>query len=66
MKSINIEVLLCLINIAVASCFVFLQNVKVTATELKLGKPITNVLVPYQVSDLGLLGKNIFELKCQS
>ena len=35
MKSINIGVLLCLITIAVASFFVFLQNVKVTATELK-------------------------------
>ena len=66
MKSINIEVLLCLITIAVASFFVFLQNVKVTATELKLGEPIANVLVPEQISDLGLLGKKFFELKCQS
>ena len=38
---------------------------KVTATELKVGEPIANVLVPDQISDLGLLGKNIFELKCQ-
>ena len=66
MKSINIEVLLCLITNAVASCFGFLQNVKVTTKELKLGEPITNVLVAYQISDLGLLGKKIFELKCQS
>ena len=66
MKSINIGVLLCLITIAVTSFFVLLQNVKVTATELKVGDPIANVLVPDQISDLGLLGKNIFELKCQS
>ena len=66
MKSINIGVLLCLITIAVTSFFVLLQNVKVTATELKVGEPIAYVLVPDQISDLGLLGKNIFELKCQS
>ena len=66
MKRINIEVLLCLITIAVAPFFVFLQNVKVTATELKVGEPIANVLAPDQISYLGLLGKNIFELKCQS
>ncbi len=39
---------------------------KVTATELKVGEPIADVLVPNQISELGLLGKNIFELKCQS
>ena len=66
MRSINIEVLLCLITVAVASFFVFLQNVKVTATELKVGEPIANILVPDQISDLGLLGKNIFEIKYQS
>ena len=66
MKSINIGVLLCLTTIALASFFVLSQNVKVTATELKVGEPIAYVLVPDQISDLGLLGKNIFELKCQS
>ena len=66
MKSINIGVLLCLFIIVAASFLIFLQNEKVTATELKVGEPIANVLVPDQISDLGLLGKNIFELKCQS
>ena len=66
MKSIKIGVLLCLFNIAIAFFFVFSQNVKVTATELKVGEPIADVLVPNQISELGLLGKNIFELKCQS
>ena len=66
MKRINIGILLCLFTIAVASFFVFSQNVKVTATELKVGEPIADVLVPNQISELGLLGKNIFELKCQS
>ena len=31
-----------------------------------MGEPIESVLVPDQISDLGLLGKNIFDLKCQS
>ena len=66
MKRINIGALLFLFTIAVASFFIFLQNVKVTATELKVGEPIANVLVPDQISELGLLGKNIFELKCES
>ena len=66
MKSIKIGVLLCLFNIAIAFFFVFSQNVKVTATELKVGEPLVNVLVPDQISHVGLLGKNIFELKCQS
>ena len=65
MKSINIGVLLCLITIVVASFFIFSQNVKVTATELKVGEPIASVLVPDQISELGLLGKNIFEPKYQ-
>ena len=30
-----------------------------------MGEPIESVLVPDQISDLGLLGKNIFDLKCQ-
>ena len=66
MKRINIGILLCLFTIAVASFFVFLQNVKIIATELKVGEPIVNVLALDQISELGLLGKNIFELKCQS
>jgi cytochrome c2 len=66
MKSINIGVLLCLFIIVAASFLIFSQNEKVTATELKVGEPIANVLVPDQISELGLLGKNIFELKCQS
>ena len=66
MKSINIGVLLCLFIIVAASFLIFLQNEKVTATELKVGDPIANVLVPDQISELGLLGKNIFELKCES
>ena len=66
MKSINIGVLLCLFIIAAASFLIFSQNEKVTATELKVGEPIANVLVPDQISELGLLGKNIFELKCES
>ncbi|GIR85152.1 MAG: hypothetical protein CM15mP85_17760 [Rhodobacterales bacterium] len=66
MKSINIGILLCLLTVAIASFFVFSKNTKGTATELKVGEPIESVLVPDQISDLGLLGKNIFELKCQS
>jgi mono/diheme cytochrome c family protein len=66
MKSINIGVLLCLFIIVAASFLIFLQNEKVTATELKVGEPIANVLIPDQISELGLLGKNIFELKCES
>ena len=65
MKRINIGVSLFLFTIAVASFFIFSQNVKVTATELNVGEPIASVLVPDQISDLGLLGKNIFELKYQ-
>jgi len=66
MKSIGIGLLLCLINIAAASFFVFSKNTTSTATELQIGDPIESVLVPDQISDLGLLGKNIFDLKCQS
>ena len=66
MKNINIGLLLCLFIIVAASFFAFSQNVKVTATESRVGEPIAYVLVPDQISDLGLLGKNIFELKCQS
>ena len=66
MKNINIGLLLCLFISFAASFLVFSQNVKVTATELKVGEAIADVLVPDQISELGLLGKNIFELKCKS
>ena len=66
MKSINIGILLCLITVAAASFFVFSKNTTSTAIELKVGEPFESVLVPDQISNLGLLGKNIFELKCQS
>jgi len=66
MKSINIGVLLCLITVAAASFYVFSKNTTSTEIELQVGEPIENVLVPDQISDLGLLGKSIFELKCQS
>jgi cytochrome c len=66
MKIINIGILLCLITVAAASFFVFSKNTTSTATELKAGEPIENIMVPDQISDLGLLGKNIFELKCLS
>ena len=66
MKNINIGLLLCLFISFAASFLVFSQNVKVTATELKVGESIADVLVPDQISELGLLGKNISELKCKS
>ena len=66
MKSINVGILLCLLTVGAASFFVFSQNTTSIATELKVGEPIESVLVPDQISELGLLGKNIFELKCQS
>ena len=66
MKSINIGILLCLVTVGAASFFVFSKNTTSTATEPKVGEPIESVLVPDQISDLGLLGRNIFDLKCQS
>ena len=66
MKSVNIGILLCVLTVATASFFVFSKNTTDTATELKVGEPIESVLVPDQISDLGLLGKNILDLKCQS
>ena len=66
MKSVNIGILLCVLTVATASFFVFSKNTTGTATELQVGEPIESVLVPDQISDLGLLGKNIFDLKCQS
>ncbi len=66
MKSINTVILLCLFTVGAAAFFGFSKNTTSTAIELKVGEPIESVLVPDQMSDLGLLGKNIFELKCQS
>ena len=66
MKSVNIGILLCLLSVATASFLVFSKNTTNTATEPRVGEPIESVLVPDQISDLGLLGKNIFDLKCQS
>ena len=66
MKSVNIGILLCLLTVATASFLVFSKTTTDTATELQVGEPIESVLVPDQISDLGLLGKNIFDLKCQS
>ena len=66
MKSVNIGILLCLLTVATASFLVFSKNTTDTATGLQVGEPIESVLVPDQISDLGLLGKNIFDLKCQS
>ena len=65
MNSVNSRILVCLLAVAAASFF-FSKNTTSTATELKVGEPIESVLVPDQISELGLLGKNIFELKCQS
>ena len=62
MKSINIGIFLCLITVAAASFFVFSKNTTSTEIELQVGEPIESVLVPDQISNLGLLGKNIFEL----
>ena len=66
MKTVNIGILLCLLTAAIASSLDFSKNTTSTATELQVGEPIEGVLVPDQISDLGLLGKNIFDLKCQS
>ena len=66
MKSVNIGILLCLLTVVTVSFLVFSKTTTDTATELQVGEPIESVLVPDQISDLGLLGKNIFDLKCQS
>ena len=66
MKSIYIGILLCLLTFAAASFFVFSKNTITTEIELLVGEPIESILVPDQISEMALLGKNIFELKCQS
>ena len=55
MKSVNIGILLCVLTVATASFLVFSKNTTDTATVLKVGEPIESVLVPDQISDLGLL-----------
>ena len=60
MKSINIGIVLCLFTVSAASFIVFSKNTTSTATEPKVGEPIESVLVPDQISEIGLLGKNIF------
>ena len=60
MKSINIGIVFCLLAVGAASFFVFSKNTTSTATELQVGEPIESVLVLDQISELGLLGKNIF------
>ena len=66
MKRFNIGILLCLSFLALSYFYVFSNNKKVVSTELKIGQPVESVLVPERISKQGLLGKNIFELKCQS
>ena len=66
MKSVNIGILLCLLTVTTVSFLVFSKNTTITTAGPQVGGPIEIVLVPDQISDLGLLGKNIFELKCQS
>ena len=66
MKSIYIGILLCLLTFAAASFFVFSKNTITTEIELLVGEPTESILVPDQISEMALLGKNIFELKCQS
>ena len=46
--------------------FIFSNNGKVGSAELEEGQQIESFLVPDQISEQGLLGKNIFEHKCQS
>ena len=66
MKSVNIGILLCLLTVTTVSFLVFSKNTTFITAEPQVGEPIESVLVPDQISDLGLLGKNIFDLKCQS
>ena len=64
MKSIYNGILLCLLTVAAASFFVFLKTKTTTELELQVGEPIESILLPDQISELALLGKNILELKC--
>ena len=66
MKSINIGILLYLVTFGAASFFVFSKKTTTNEIELQVGEPIESILVPDQISEIGQLGKNIFELKCQS
>ena len=55
MKSVNIGILLCLLTVATVSFLVFSKNTTDAATELQVGEPIEGVLVPDQISEIGLL-----------
>ena len=44
----------------------FSKNRTTTETELRVREPIESVLVPDQIGELALIGKNIYKLKCQS
>lgn len=66
MNKINIGIFLSLFLVASSYFYIFSNNEKVGSTELEEGQPIEIVLVPDQISKRGLLGKNIFQHKCQS
>lgn len=66
MNKINIGIFLSFFFIAASYFYIFSNNEKVGSTELEEAQPIEIVLVPDQISEWGLLGKNIFQHKCQS
>ena len=66
MNKTNIGIFLCLFFVAASYFYIFSNNEKVGSAELEEGQPIEIVLVPDQISELGLLGNIIFELNCQS
>ena len=66
MNKTNIGIFLCLFFVTASYFYIFSNNEKVGSDELEEGQPIEIVLVPDQISEQGLLGKNIFEHKCQS
>ncbi len=66
MNKTNIGIFLCLFFVTASYFYIFSNNEKVGSAELEEGHPIESVLVPDQISEQGLLGKNIFEHKCQS
>ena len=66
MNKTNVGIFLCLFFVTASYFYIFSNNGKVSSAELEEGQPIESVLVPDQISEQGLLGKNIFEHKCQS
>ena len=66
MNKTNIGIFLCLFFVTASYFYIFSNNEKVGLAELEEGQPIESVLVPDQISEQGLLGKNIFEHKCQA